>query len=173
MRSAPEEPIAAVQPRLVFPNDPQLQESIAIDVAAAESAMADGRYKNACVMAGAAIEALLLWAVQRRPGVDHQAAFARVQANRTAAHRPGIPTLDQDPRRCTLEQYIEIARELQVLSPVAADASMLAREFRNLIHPGRAERLRQQATRGTAAEGVAALTLTTEDLAARAANQQL
>jgi hypothetical protein len=41
---------------------------------------------------------------------------------------------------------------------------MLAKDFRNLIHPGRAERLQQKATRGSAAQGVAAVSLTVEDL---------
>lgn len=173
MRAAPQEPIAVVQPRLAFLNDPELQNSIATDVASAEAAMADGRYKNACVMAGAAVEALLLWAVQRRTSADHQAALARAQARRTQANRPTIPAIDADPRRWSLEQYIEVARDLPVLSGAAADACMLAKDFRNLIHPGRAERLQQQATRGSAAQGLAAIALTTEDLVQRSTNGQL
>ena len=173
MRAAPDEPIAVALPRLAFLQDPQLQESIATDIASAESALADGRHKNACVMSGAAIEALLLWAVQRSAQVDHQAAFARAQARRAQQNRPGLQPLDPDPRRWGLEQYIEVARDLPVLSEAAANASMLAKDFRNLIHPGRAERLQQRASRGTAAQGIAAVTLTIEDLADRVANGQL
>jgi len=173
MRAAPEEPVAAVLPRLAFLQDPALQESIATDIGSAESAMADGRYKNACVMSGAAIEALLLWAAQRRTQHDHQAAFARVQTRRAQEGRRPLETINADPRRWMLEQYVEVARELPVLSAAAASASMLAKDFRNLIHPGRAERLQQRATRGTAAQGLAAAILTSEDLADRIATGQL
>lgn len=173
MRAAPEEPVAAVLPRLSFLQDPALQESIATDIASAESAMADGRYKNACVMSGAAIEALLLWAVQRRTPPDHQAAFVRVQKRRAREGRRALETINADPRRWMLEQYVELAGELPVLSAAAANASMLAKDFRNLIHPGRAERLQQRATRGTAAQGLAAAILTSEDLADRMAAGQL
>lgn len=173
MRAAPEEPIAAVQPRLAFLQDPALQESIATDVASAESAVVDGRPKNACVMSGAAIEALLLWAVQRRTPADQQAAFGRAQARRAQENRQPLGVIDADPRRWGLEQYIEVARELPVLSAAAANASMLAKDFRNLIHPGRAERLQQRATRGSAAQGMAAAILVVEDLADLVANGQL
>jgi hypothetical protein len=173
MRAAPEEPIAAVQPRLAFLHDPALQESIATDLASAESAMADGRYKNACVMSGAAIEALLLWAVQRRTQAEHQAAFGRAQTRRAREGRQPLDAINADPRRWVLEQYIEVARELPVLSAAAANASMLAKDFRNLIHPGRAERLQQRASQGSAAQGLAAAVLTSEDLAERVAAGQL
>lgn len=135
--------------------------------------MADGRFKNACVMAGAAIEALLLWAVQRRQPGDHAAAFTRAQARRTAGNQPAIRPLDNDPRCWGLEQYVEISRELPVLSATAADASLLAKNFRNLIHPGLAERRQVTATRGSAAQAVAALSLTIEDLADRVSRGQL
>lgn len=173
MREAPDEPIAVALPRLAFLQDPPLQESIATDIASAEAAVADGRYKNACVMSGAAIEALLLWAVQRRTQADHQAAFARVQARRIQENRQGLALLHPDPRKWTLEQYIEVARDLPVLSAAAASASMLAKDFRNLIHPGRVERLQQKASRGSATQGLAAVTLTVEDLSDRMASGQL
>jgi hypothetical protein len=91
MRGAPEEPVAAALPRLGFLHDPPLQESIATDIASAESALADGRYKNACIMSGAAIEALLLWAVQRRtPPI-----FRRL----SAGFKPGVLKRDAPPSR--------------------------------------------------------------------------
>lgn len=173
MRGLPEEPVAVAQRRLGFLGDPDLEQSIATDVTSAEAAQADGRLKNSCVMAGAAIEALLLWAVQRRQQADHQRAYAQAQARRQTQGRQPLGALDNDPRRWGLEQYIEVARELPVLSGDPADACFLAKDFRNLIHPGRAERLQKKATRGSAAQGLAALSLTIEDLAARNAAGQL
>lgn len=173
MEACPDEPVVVAQTRLAFLSDPDLERSVATDVASAEGALADGRYKNACVMAGSAIEALLLWAVQRRTPANHATAVAAAQAARTASGRPQFQQPGQDPTRWGLEQYIEVARHLPVLSTTPADAAMLAKDFRNLIHPGRAERLQVQATRGSAAQGIAALMLTVEDLAARRANGTL
>ena len=173
MRNAPLEPIARVQPRIAFLQDQSLEESIATDVASAEAALADGRYKNACVMAGAAVEAVLLWAVQRRTAAHWQAALAKVQGRRSKEGKNPLSTPDPDPRRWGLEQYIEIARELPVLSGSAANAAMLAKDFRNLIHPGRAERAQQRATRGSAIQALAAAALSIEDLAERASKGEL
>ena len=55
----------------------------------------------------------------------------------------------------------------------APDATMLAKDFRNLIHPGRAERLQTQATRGSAGQAIAALMLVIEDLSERQAKGEL
>jgi hypothetical protein len=173
MRAAPEEPIATVRPRLAFLGSPDLEDSIAVDIASAEAAFVEGRYKNACVMSGAAIEALLLWAVSRRSLADRNAAFAQVQTRRRREGRQPLRAIDPDPREWGLEQYIEVARELPVLSTVAASSALLAKDFRNLIHPGLAERRRTEATRGAAAQGIAAAVLVTEDLARRIANGHL
>lgn len=173
MEACPEEPAVAAQTRLAFLADPDLERSVAIDVASAEGAVADGRYKNACVMAGSAIEALLLWAVQRRTTADHTTAVAAAQATRVALGRPRLQQPDADPRRWVLEQYLEVARHLPVLSPTPADAAMLAKDFRNLIHPGRAERLQTQATRGSAGQAIAAMMLIIEDLSIRQARGEL
>lgn len=173
MEACPEEPIAEAQTLLAFLSDPELERSIATDVASAEGALADGRYKNACVMAGSAIEALLLWAVQRRKPTDHATAIQAAQAVRKTSGRPPLNQPDKDPTRWGLEQYIEVARHLPVLSPMAADAAMLAKDVRNLIHPGRAERLQAQATRGSAGQAIAAMMLSIEDLSARQARGDL
>lgn len=167
MAACPEEPIAVAQSKLGFLADKELERLIATDVASAEGAFADGRYKNACVMAGSAIEALLLWAVQRRTPSEHQSAIQASQTARAAHGRPQIQRPDGDPRRWGLEQYIEVAKHLPVLSATAADAAILAKDFRNLIHPGKAERMQTQASKGSAAQGIAAMLLTIEDLAAR------
>jgi hypothetical protein len=172
MRAAPQEPTAMVEPRLVFLNDPDLQTSIATDISSAQAAFADGRYKNCCVMAGAGVEALLLWAVQRTPSVDRNAAFDAVQARRARENRGRMPN-DRDPLRWALEQYIEVARELQLISPMTATAALLAKNFRNLIHPGRAERLQETATHGAASQALAALALTCDDLRALGHARQL
>lgn len=173
MEACPEEPVAVAQAHLAFLTDTELERSIATDIASAEGAFADGRYKNACVMAGSAIEALLLWAIQRRTPDDHAEAIRAAQATRAASGRQPLQQPNTDPRRWGLEQYIEVARQLPVLSAQAADAAMLAKDFRNLIHPGRAERLGVRVSKGTAAQSIAGAVLAIEDLSSRHAKGEL
>jgi hypothetical protein len=49
-----------------------------------------------------------------------------------------------------LTHFIEAASELKLLQPDTSNAARLARNFRNLIHPGRAARLAQSCNRATA-----------------------
>jgi hypothetical protein len=51
---------------LTFIPDPDLRASIRLDVSAANQDLAEGEWKGAIVLAGSAIEALLLWALQER-----------------------------------------------------------------------------------------------------------
>jgi hypothetical protein len=165
LMTCPDEPTDAVELRLAFLADPELQTSIAADVTSAEAAVAEGRYKTACVMAGAAIEALLLWALQKRTDAERDAAFNTAQAERKARNVALLSNAGPDLRRWPLENYVEVSRQLGVVTATTADAAMLAKDFRNLIHPGRAERLQVRATRGAAAQAVAAMLLTIENFA--------
>jgi hypothetical protein len=51
-----------------------------------------------------------------------------------------------------------------LLSPDTCKAALLAKDFRNLVHPGRAARLNQACNRGTAYSAVGALEHVIEDL---------
>ncbi len=54
---------------LSFIGDVELRESIRLDIRAANRDLSNGNWKGATVLAGSAIEALLLWALQ-----DHETA---------------------------------------------------------------------------------------------------
>jgi hypothetical protein len=99
-------------------------------------------------LAGATIEALLHWRLQKQ-SADTQAAVRRRK-------KP----LD----RWELHDFIETAEELRLLSPDTCIAARLAKTFRNLIHPGRVARLNQTCDRGTALSAVGALERVIEDL---------
>jgi hypothetical protein len=171
LRSAREEPAPLIANRLGFLADTELANSIATDISSSEAAIANGMYKNACVMSGAALEALLLWTIQHASAEDRDQAYGRAQTRRTQTGRASLARPDRDPLRWTLEQYIEIARALPSIADQAADAALLAKDFRNLIHPGRAARLGTTATRASAAQGLAALLLVSEDLERRFASR--
>ena len=114
-------------------------------------------------MAGAAVEALLLWALQEHqlPADRNQAAQALL-ASRKLAKKP-----NRQIERWDLAEYIEIAAHLNVIDPQTATEARLTQLFRNLIHPGRTIRLGQTCDRGTALTAVAAVEHVSRDLAQR------
>jgi len=63
-----------------------------------------------------------------------------------------------------LEPLIEVAKVLDQIEDKTAIEARLAKDFRNLIHPGRAERLNQVCDRGTAFSAIAALEHVIRDL---------
>jgi hypothetical protein len=104
--------------------------------------------------------ALLHWRLQEpSPGATAiQAAVTFLVGNGTI-RRP-LSAID----RWELHQFIEVAGHLGLLEPDTCNAARLARNFRNLIHPGRVARLAQTCDRGTAYSAVGALDHVIRDL---------
>ena len=73
-------------------------------------------------------------------------------------------TTPSDPEEWVLHHYVEVATHLAIIKPDTATEARLAKDFRNLIHPGRAQRLAQKCDRGTALSSVAALEHVVRDL---------
>lgn len=127
---------------LEFIDDPEYRQRLREDVASAESSFEDGQFKASTVLAGGVIEALILFELQGR-SEDIQ-----------------DPTLG--PKRLderTLGELLKIARSLNLFSDEALRAAELAKDFRNLIHPGRELRKAATCTRGTARSALAAMDL--------------
>jgi hypothetical protein len=80
-------------------------------------------------------------------------------ANHTFQQQP-----PSDPEEWTLHHYVEIEAHLGIIKPDTVTEARLAKKFRNLIHPGRAQRLGQKCDRGTALSSVAALDHVVRDL---------
>lgn len=144
---------------LLFIPDPALRESLRLDISTAYQALANGEWKAATVLAGSVIEALLLWALQQYPEAAYQKALADVVAKKIV----------RQPRYTPVEQwdfvhYIAVAEELQRIKADTATLARLAKDFRNLIHPGAAQRLAQVCTRGTAQTALAAMQMVVEGL---------
>src|SRR5438094_314735 len=72
----------------------------------------------------------------------------------------GAPNLTRDPdaniEKWDLHEYTEVAARLGIIKADTAAQVRLARTFRNLIHPGRVQRLGQKADRFTALSALAA-----------------
>ena len=148
---------------LAFIPDRDLRESIRQDISAAGQDLSNGEWKGATVLAGSATEALLLWAVQdeetkRGPGALRAAAKQLV----TSKALPKVPA--SDPENWVLSELIEVALHLGRIKKRPADQARLAKDFRNLIHPGRVARLGERCDRGTAHAALAAVEFVARDL---------
>jgi hypothetical protein len=154
LAKCPDEAPTPATAELSFIPDADLRDSIRNDISAAYRALHDGLWKAATVLAGAAAEALLLWAITyKKSAPDIENARAAV-----------IPSASKDPNGWILDGYTKVARALGLIEDETAKQADLAREFRNLIHPGRSARLAKKCDRGTALSALAAVELIVRDL---------
>lgn len=155
LKKCPEEAVAEPTHGLEFIRDVPLRASIRKDLGQSRRALDRGDYKAATVLAGAAVEALLLHAIEPVAVEDREAARARWAARsrrpEDATPPKALPSSLEDWK---LVHLIWIARCAGVISEEAAAAADVARDFRNLIHPGRERRTRAPSDEGT---GLAAL----------------
>lgn len=158
LAACPDQAAAAGTAELSFIQDQDLSEGLRRDISAVNRALTNGEWKAATVMAGSVVEALLLWTLQQSPVAARTNAVQRLVAKGTLRD-PG-----SDLEGWALHTLIEVARELGVITDSAAHQARLARNFRNLIHPGRTLRLGETCDRGTALSAVAAVELVVRDL---------
>jgi hypothetical protein len=108
------------------------------------------------------IEALLLWAIEQHQPDEVAAAVGGLKGEKAVSVDP-----ESDPKDWHLPVYIKVARRLGELTPTTAEACELTKDFRNLIHPGRAQRLEEECNRSTAYTAVAALDRVLAELEAK------
>ncbi|MFZ0679926.1 hypothetical protein [Candidatus Binatus sp.] len=134
---------------LTFLNDPDLADSLRVDIATASSALRNGEWKAATVLSGSVIEALLLWALQKT-----HLAIVQSQA---IGPKTAIEKWD-------LADYIDAADKFRCVEPSTIVEARRAQEYRNLIHPGRAIRLGVTCDLGAAHVAIGALDHVINDL---------
>lgn len=69
-----------------------------------------------------------------------------------------------NPERWVLHEYVEVAAHLDLIESETTALVRQAKDFRNLIHPGRAIRLGQKCDRATALAALAAVEFVVRDL---------
>jgi hypothetical protein len=124
-----------------------------------ETSIREADWKAATVIAGSVVEALLLDALLQELPADIATATATLVENRTLSRAP--PAMLE---RWDLHQFTEVAHLRQLIEAPTAAQVRIAKEFRNLIHPGRAMRLAQRCDRRTALAATAALEFVVRDL---------
>jgi hypothetical protein len=141
LSDCPDETVSENVSALSFLKDAELIEDIRLDISSAEASFNGGEWKPATVMAGAALESLLLWAVLRYTEADRASAIKAQQLGNLDAAHPESPAWG-------LAKYIPVAEHLKAISASTAQQARLAQDFRNLIHPGRQIRLQMKCDRG-------------------------
>jgi hypothetical protein len=159
LAKCPDESPGLTTSELNFINDLRLRTNLRNDFGAVNRALSNGEWKAATVLAGSAIEALLLWGLQTQQAPAVAAAVTTLVANHTLRRQPPAAL-----ESWNLHEYIEVAADLGVIKPDTATQSRLAKDFRNLIHPGRAQRLGQTCDRATALSAVAGMEHVVRDL---------
>jgi hypothetical protein len=150
----PDEAPSPSTAELAFIQEADLRDNIRIDISAANRALHDGLWKAATVLAAAAAGALLLWAITEKK------SLTELESARAAV----IPSERKDARGWDLDGYIKVAKALALIKDETEKQANLAREFRNLIHPGRSIRTAKVCDRGTALSALAAVELIVRDL---------
>jgi hypothetical protein len=81
---------------------------------------------------------------------------------------PGLSQLPNEPKGAPeewgLADYISVATSLNLIKPTTCQQTTLAKNFRNLIHPGRSRRLDEVCDRATALTALAAVEHIVRDL---------
>jgi len=157
--TCPDEASYTETTELDFIDDIELRDSIWVDISTVRRALINQEWKAATVLSGSAIEALLLWALLQKKQAEIDAGIGDLLEAKIFGDKPssGIETWN-------LFQYIHICRILGLISDNTLKQSELAKDFRNLIHPGRAIRLGQECNRGTALSAVAGIEHVIQDL---------
>jgi hypothetical protein len=156
--TCPDEFPSAGTSELIFIQDQEFRAHLALDISGMNRALFNGEWKAATVLAGSIVEALLLWALQQEDPAKRETAITNASGNALRQRPP------EELEQWHLHQFIEVAAEGRIISADTAYQVRLAKDFRNLIHPGRASRLGQMCDRGTALAAVGAVELVVRDL---------
>jgi hypothetical protein len=131
------------EPEMPFISDTDVRLGIEDRVRAAWIDFNAREWMGATVFAGAALEALLLWALKRQP-------------------------LAETPRRrldeLHLADLIQLAKRNGLIDVSAEQQASLAKDARNLIHPGRALRSREECNKSTSLTALCAVYRVVDDL---------
>lgn len=147
LKKCPDQNPSPMTTELAFIEDVELRNSIRLDISTATNALHNGEWKAATVLAGSASEALLLWAIKGLSDLS------------TLKEKP-----KGSPERWDLADYITVATYFKLIKGSTENLTQIAKDFRNLIHPGRAQRLAQVCDRATALTALAAVESIARDL---------
>jgi hypothetical protein len=141
---------------LDFISESDLRDQLRSDIGSMDTAFGNGEWKATTVLGGSIIEALLLWVLSKQK--------PETVLSTCAALRKHHLTAQLDHRDWSLQDYIEVAEEIGVIKNGTAVQAKLAKDYRNLIHPSRVQRLNTKCDRATALAALSAVAHVIRDL---------
>ncbi len=139
---------------LMFIRDQHERADLRLDMDRVREAFVREDWKSATVLAGAVVEALLLWAIEE----EGTAKWTPIATTQRIAGSPEL---------WDLAKFTDVAFALGIIGTETKKQIDLARNFRNLIHPGRQQRLGMECDRATALSAEAALEHVVRDLTSK------
>ena len=134
---------------LPFFSDQFLREALRNEIAAVEQSLVDREWKAATVLGGAALEAILFWSIKAMPT--------------ELASLPNKPSDRVEDWK--LRQMIDVARQLGLIEESTKKLAELARDTRNLVHPGQVLKSRADCDKATSQTVAAAIEAVVRDIA--------
>ncbi len=158
LADCPDDTIPASTTDLPFITEPAYREMLRRELASIEGFLNTRQWKAAMVIGGSLIEALLCFVLQthRKEAV---AALKKLQQQGKLVQKTS-----DDLNWWHLKEYVTVAHDMGVLQDRTKKLALLAGEYRNLIHPGKAVREQADCTKGTAFGVVGAVLVVIEDL---------
>ena len=129
---------------LSFVSDSAYRDSLRSDLSSMEDFLNGRMWKAAMVIAGSLAEALLHQQLSQRSADALKTLVELQQQKEVGAH------VQPDIDRWHLREYVKVAHSMGMVSQRTKELCLLASEYRNLIHPGKAVRENALCTRGAA-----------------------
>jgi hypothetical protein len=135
--------------RILFLHPPETRQSLLSDIASVERGLSNGDFKAATVVGGSVMEALLLWALKQRPS-----ELAKLTSKPSG-----------EPEDWKVKHLISVASQLRLIEESSTAAvCRLAKDCRDLIHPGAVLKNPFPCDQGTALTSLAAVYSVIRDL---------
>jgi hypothetical protein len=163
LASCPDEIAPVASNELIFIEDREFRKALLIDLGASRAALSHQEWKAATVPSGSIVEALLLWAIQNKVEADVKPALVAAAAANNWKRQPVLA----DILFWDLNTLVGVADQMKLIESDTTKQVRLAKDFRNLIHPGRVIRTQQACDRGTAFATNAAAEFVARDLSVR------
>jgi hypothetical protein len=162
LSKCPDEGTSKSTSNLTFISDQELRDSLRIDISSANQAFQNGEWKAATVLAGATIEALLLYVLHMVQTSDSSKIETSIKSlvSKNTLNKATGNNLDN----WSLHPLIEVSADIRLIKEETATQTRIARDFRNLIHPGVSVRKKIVCNRGTALSALAGLEHVINDL---------
>lgn len=143
---------------LPFIADTEYREQLRLDLASIDRFLNEREWKAAIVLGGSLIEAFLCYAIGDYLTSNNTTISALKSKNKVHTNA------NTDINKWVLNTYISVTHNLNLIKSSTKDACLLAKDYRNLIHPGVAIRKNQNCSRAGALSVAGALHAVIEDL---------